>query len=44
MSLADAEDVSDDVLRRVAFVPERAEDLVRLINLAAHAVPNHLFD
>ena len=42
--LADSEDVSDDVMRGIPLVPERLEDLIRLLNVPINAVAQHLLN
>lgn len=43
VSLADPEDVSDDVLRRVAQRPQLLHHLVGLVDVRVHAVSQHAF-
>ena len=42
--LADSEDVSDDVMRGIPLVPERLEDLIRLLNVPINTVTQHLLN
>lgn len=43
VGLADPEDVSDDVLWRVAQRPQPLHNLVRLVDVPVHAVSQHAF-
>lgn len=44
VGLTDPEDVSDDVLRRIAQCPQLLHHFIRLVDVSLHAVSQHAFN